>query len=489
MHFACLLPKELPGAGGPTYSRGMNTRGGLAAFAWILGLISLLTGCSPSVRPLEHEGTVVIEDAPLLSEFRSFLEEHGFTAAESAPGAGAADLVLWTGAIRDYSLLHGDAPPGSGSAGSDSTITASGNPGLTDLGGLKQRYILGNLREEYPAPTGSGDQTPDIPALTARRNRLYSLDHPGAADNFLIPLGAYSWGVMYNRAAFSALNLEVPRSLEEFESLLLDLARRRPMAGSGNSDLSALEYPVALGSQFGWPAMAWFSYLDMRLNGPEAHEKLIFGQRRLTEAGAVRAWETLLDWSRAGVFDPRAQEKTWSQALADLEAGRGLVMLAGGFAWDRARRDLLGWFPLPYPAEVQNAAPEPRAELGQILSLAIPVGATNPEAAFLAASAYAEAGSPGLAGSTYRASPTAPGDTNPAAALSAATLTPGTLVLPSPDRWVGNAFIQQGFPVIRRAMEQPQDISAEALAAELDRLLPPAPAETQPEQGAVQSHE
>lgn len=139
------------------------------------------------------------------------------------------------------------------------------------------------------------------------------------SQHFAWPLSYYAWGFLYSRYQFAKLGLRVPTQWRE----LLAISKRLHDAGVA---------PFAVGAGAGWPAAAWFDYLNLRMNGLEFHRRLLVGQesffdRRVSQV--LTEWKMLLS---KGYFLNETIDKDWDSVLPYLYRQKTGMVLLGGFA-------------------------------------------------------------------------------------------------------------------------------------------------------------
>lgn len=152
-----------------------------------------------------------------------------------------------------------------------------------------------------------------------------------------LPVSYYPWGLLYRRSIFAALGLREPENWPQF---LLTMQQ--------------LQYggmvPIAVGAKSGWPAAAWFDYLNMRLHGALFHRQLLAGRVGCRDARlevTLQAWQQLLG---AGMLLAESPQLDWQAVLPYLYHGRVGMVLTGSFVLahiPRAIRQDLGFFPFP----------------------------------------------------------------------------------------------------------------------------------------------
>ena len=134
-----------------------------------------------------------------------------------------------------------------------------------------------------------------------------------------LPLSYYAWGFFYSKSLFRDMHLAPPKSWADFLTVCATLKSRGVT-------------PTAVGAKAGWPAAAWFDYLDLRMNGLGFHQKLLRGEISFTDQ-RVRAvfnqWQQLL---KSGYFLPEAMALDWDGVLPYLYRRQVAMVLMGGFA-------------------------------------------------------------------------------------------------------------------------------------------------------------
>ncbi len=103
------------------------------------------------------------------------------------------------------------------------------------------------------------------------------------------PLYYYVWGFLYRKSLFERLGLRPPASWSEF----LQTCERLQAAGVT---------PLAVGARSGWPAAAWFDYLNLRINGIDFHRQLLRGDASFGDARVRQVFDTWGDLLRKGYF-------------------------------------------------------------------------------------------------------------------------------------------------------------------------------------------
>lgn len=102
---------------------------------------------------------------------------------------------------------------------------------------------------------------------------------------YYLPIG-FSWSaIYYNKQIFDRYGLTPPSTWDEFLVICDTL--------SANGEI-----PISIGTDGIFNSMVWFSYLNLRLNGPEFHRELINGQARYDDPrvqDVLETWRFLID--------------------------------------------------------------------------------------------------------------------------------------------------------------------------------------------------
>ena len=153
---------------------------------------------------------------------------------------------------------------------------------------------------------------------------------------YLLPLETYPWVVMYRKSLFAAKGYAVPTTMSDFMALSVR------MRADGL-------VPLAFGNKDGWPVMAIFDILDMRMNGYDFHMRLLAGDEKWSDPrvkAVFQEWVQLLPYIQTG-----AVNRTWQQAAQSLFDETAGMFFMGTFAidatTDAAVKDDIGMFPFP----------------------------------------------------------------------------------------------------------------------------------------------
>lgn len=157
---------------------------------------------------------------------------------------------------------------------------------------------------------------------------------------YYVPFDVNPWVVYYRKSLWAQKGYEVPKTWDAFMSLA------KKMKSDGLT-------PIAFSDKDGWPALAWFDYLDMRINGYDYHMQLMNGTAKWTDPqvkSVFDTWSSILPYTERG-----ANGLTWQQSAQTIVQKTAGMALQSGFlvsAFSAADISDLDVFPFP---EVDSA--------------------------------------------------------------------------------------------------------------------------------------
>ena len=254
---------------------------------------------------------------------------------------------------------------------------------------------------------------------------------PSPAQGF-IPAAVSTWGLFYNRALYQEMGSPPVGDMKAFVTLL-DAAKARGVV------------PIALGTSFGWPGAAWFSYVDLRLNGGRTAWERVMGKRPFDDKSGIAAADVLAQWRNAGYFSSDARGATMQESLNAVETGRALFVLMGAFA-SQHFGDLskVGFMEVPS----WKGKGEPRGEIAELSGFAIAASSAHPEPALALVDAYVMAASKPPSAEGYGLPMRFRPEEGPElTAVESRILAKTRWVFPSEDRIMPPQFVQDSIAV------------------------------------------
>ena len=124
----------------------------------------------------------------------------------------------------------------------------------------------------------------------------------------LVPVGSFWTVIYYNKEVFERHGLVPPATWEEFVTICETL-------------LANGETPLSIAGQSIYHSYLWFSYLNIRLNGPAFHRRLMEGQESYTDERTARVWESWISLFRQGYFIERPNVTSESGSIKALIPG------------------------------------------------------------------------------------------------------------------------------------------------------------------------
>lgn len=154
---------------------------------------------------------------------------------------------------------------------------------------------------------------------------------------YALPVAKYNWGFFYNQVLFESLNIQPPKTITELMTVCSTLSKQGIPA-------------MLLGARDQWPTLAWFDYINIRMNGLAFHQGLLNGEISFQSEEVMsvfKLWKQLLEECP---FNTDYAQKTWDQPISALTRGKAGMMLMGNFLQHKLfpdRLQKLGYFPFP----------------------------------------------------------------------------------------------------------------------------------------------
>lgn len=194
---------------------------------------------------------------------------------------------------------------------------------------------------DYDAEYGWSERF--APSLLART--MYTPDGEtfGEGEIWGLPAESEIVGFYYNRQIFTDNGLEVPETLEEFETLLADLRE------------AGIE-PMVFGTLDRWQAIHLFGEIHGTSTTREFLDGLIYrrGDADFTDASILDAANKLVEWNDAGYFMDGYAGLSGDDAQALFESGVGAMLMQGSWAAGSVRENMgenAGFFLMPRASE------------------------------------------------------------------------------------------------------------------------------------------
>ena len=293
---------------------------------------------------------------------------------------------------------------------------------------------------------------------------------------YYVPMG-YSWtGLYYNRALFAELGLTPPTTWDEFVTIA-DL-----LLANGIT-------PISLPGEDGTLTSHWFSYLILRLQGPDFYRALLAGEVPYGDARVEEALE-LWRWMFAqGYFSDDAFSTNSLRGLMATVRGDGGDVVREKAAMILAEPGYLEQLPEPFRAEldfVRFPIIDPTVAVGEIataLGFMIPAAAPHFDEAQLLLEFITDAGNQDLTQSLALETDLIPATGLAQMEQAPAKLTQGAAIIDGADQ-LSPAFIfslpfedQQAvgrtFTRALQGVARDGQLDVSALSGDLDELLAP----------------
>jgi ABC-type glycerol-3-phosphate transport system substrate-binding protein len=189
---------------------------------------------------------------------------------------------------------------------------------------------------------------------------------------YFVPAGHGWTGIYYNREIFQRYGLTPPTTWQEFLTICEIL-------------WSSGETPLSIAGSNAFVGTLWFDYLDMRLNGPDFHRRLLNGEEEYTDPKVTDVFETMRDLLERGFFvESPGTMSDLSSVLSiirgdsddPVERRKAVMTLGSNFVVSDVPQvflDELDFFPFPV------MDPDlPVGEVGITFGFVVPANAPNP---------------------------------------------------------------------------------------------------------------
>jgi ABC-type glycerol-3-phosphate transport system substrate-binding protein len=180
---------------------------------------------------------------------------------------------------------------------------------------------------------------------------------------YFVPTAIQWNGIYYRKDVFEAVGLTPPETWEELLAVC--------------DTLRAAEYTpfTIVGGQWPPPMGFWFTAINLRLNGPEFHERLMLGQERYNGPEVRAVFEHLRQMFEHECFETSTASYTYDRAITQFESGEIGMYNHGEWLYefiDDETKAQTGFFPYPViNPEVSNG------ELVPMFGAFIHAGAEN----------------------------------------------------------------------------------------------------------------
>lgn len=180
-------------------------------------------------------------------------------------------------------------------------------------------------RQDWLKPLNSLWEDNDLdPVFSAGTRDLVSYD----GNIVAIPYSFQHWGIYYRISLFRRLNLNPPKTWEEM------LHSAEILKKNGVK-------PFIIATKYQWPSVAWFSHLNLRINGIGFHRELMSGRVAYTDSRVLdvfEKWKYLLDRE---YFIDNPQEYSSKEALEPFYSTDAAMYLTGNFVTQYMNKALL----------------------------------------------------------------------------------------------------------------------------------------------------
>lgn len=197
-------------------------------------------------------------------------------------------------------------------------------------------YFAGTITQRY----GDRDKLLDLSELWADElshypDSLRELSTDSKGRQIFVPTNYYWWGVFYRRSVFDQLGATVPTTWADYLALCEHI-QAQGMA------------PIITGAgRDPWPLVAWFDYLNLRINGAQFHRALLAGEHRFDGPEVKAVFAELA--KVVPYFHPSSRSYAYQEAITPFAQGEAAMYLMGALITDVLPDDVedLDFFQFP----------------------------------------------------------------------------------------------------------------------------------------------
>jgi len=179
---------------------------------------------------------------------------------------------------------------------------------------------------------------------------------------YALPYHFSHWGIIYNKKVFAELNLEIPRTWEEFMVVCQKIQQ------SGRT-------PISMTLEGRWQSTLWWSEVIMKTDA-DLYLGLVNGTVKFTDPAAIDAMK---NWIRVFQYFPKDLTLPWMETYPNVYSGKYAMTLLGDWLFtslETIGADMdkdIGWFPVP------SITPRGNGFVFEISPMAIPKNSPNKE--------------------------------------------------------------------------------------------------------------
>ncbi|MDB6367470.1 ABC transporter substrate-binding protein [Photorhabdus bodei] len=139
---------------------------------------------------------------------------------------------------------------------------------------------------------------------------------------YFVPTSYFWWAIYYCPSIFRQVGIDTP--INNWQELTVAAEKLR----------SSGIVPFSLGSRYRCPAVAWFDYLNMRLNGPDFHQQLMDLKIPYTDERIKTVFSFFRKLQDNGWFLGKANSYDEEEAVEAVLSGKAGMTLIGSYVQD-----------------------------------------------------------------------------------------------------------------------------------------------------------
>ncbi len=238
-------------------------------------------------------------------------------ASDPAPRKFDDEVVkMWNDAHPDMPVQHSIVNHEDFKQAIRAYLVAQPSPDvLTWFGGERTRFfidkgLVADISDVWKSAGFDKSYAPAFTALGTVNDKQYFM-----ANNY------YWWALYFRPSILKANNVKAPQTWDD-------------LLGACDTLSKAGITPITIGSNQPWTTAAWFDYLDMRINGPDFHIRLMALKEKYTDDKVKKVLTTMKQLFDHKCFNTDAASLKWQDAVTPLAQGKAAMYLMGAFITD-----------------------------------------------------------------------------------------------------------------------------------------------------------
>ncbi len=213
------------------------------------------------------------------------------------------------------------------------------NYGVSQIWPLIQQGKVVDLQPFMDLDTDWSDNLTHLDTLEG----LWTFEDKGIDGTYAVIRDLYCEGLFYNVEMFKEYNLEVPKTLQEFEAVCDEFLKHDII-------------PMPHGANTVWVNGHLYTTLAMAMYGSPLEKDLTSKQQKWTDEQMLSVFQKLKDWQEKGYFGPNIASMDYTMAKTYFLEGQAAMLCDAGWFIQQIDQDkwsegTIGFAPFPYDGD------------------------------------------------------------------------------------------------------------------------------------------